>query len=153
MIRPLLAVAIVAAAAWVVAGPLGVDVVVLVALTVVVIVAIPARTKVSRVESASVAPAADPPSLRECASSLIWATVSGRHFDQATRPMLRTLTAHRLRKTKGIDLDTQPVRARELIGERAWPLVDPGRVASRDSSSPGVDLGLIDVLLDRLEGL
>jgi hypothetical protein len=153
MIRPLLAVVVTAAAARVVAGPFGVDVVVLVALTVVVIVAIPPRTKAPRVESASVAPAADPPSLRDIASSLIWATVSGRHFDQATRPMLREVTAHRLRKTTGVDLDTQPVRARELLGERVWPLVDPGRVVSPDGSSPGVDLRLIDVLLDRLEGL
>lgn len=154
MTGTVISVASVALAAWLLAGGTGVSLMMLVALTVLVIAVTP-RPSRSNARSPRPRPTrpAEPPSLREVAALLTWATVSARHFDQATRPMLQAVTAHCLRERTGVSLYDQPDRARTLLGSRVWALVDPGRAASQDSTAPGPDLGLIDDLLNRLERL
>src|SRR5262252_1373516 len=44
-------------------------------------------------------------------------------------------------------------RARDLVGDDIWPLVDPSRPPSFDSKAPGADLRALTRIVDRLEQL
>ena len=46
-----------------------------------------------------------------------------------------------------------PARARDLVGDDIWPLVDPSRPPSFDSKAPGADLRTLTRIVDRLEQL
>lgn len=97
--------------------------------------------------------AADFPAYRKIAADVGWASFSRRHYDYVVRPLLiRVLTAV-LAERHRIDLTTQPERARRLVGEDLWPLVDPGARRSEDSHAPGVSLAAITRVVDRLEEL
>jgi hypothetical protein len=97
--------------------------------------------------------AADFPTYRKIAADVGWAGVSRRHYDYVVRPLLiRVLTAV-LAERHRIDVTTQPERARRLVGEDLWPLVDPGARRSDDSHAPGVSLAAISRVVDRLEEL
>jgi hypothetical protein len=93
------------------------------------------------------------PAYRKIAADVGWANFSRRHYDYVVRPLLiRVLTAV-LAERHRIDLTTQPERARRLLGEDLWPLVDPGARRSEDSHAPGVSLAAITRVVDRLEEL
>jgi hypothetical protein len=79
-------------------------------------------------------------SYRRIRAALGWAGVSARHYDRATRPVL-------------IRLAPDPERARLVLGEDLWPLIDPDRPASSDSDAPGVDVATLTRIVDRLEQL
>jgi hypothetical protein len=79
-------------------------------------------------------------SYRRIRSALGWADVSARHYDRATRPVL-------------VRLAPDPERARLLLGEDLWPLIDPDRPASSDSDAPGVGVDTLTRIVDRLEQL
>ena len=46
-----------------------------------------------------------------------------RSSERRLRPLLDDLAAHRLRRTHGIDLATQPDAARRLLGDEPWALI------------------------------
>jgi hypothetical protein len=52
-----------------------------------------------------------------------------------------------------VDLTADPERARSLVGDDVWPLIDPSRPPSFDSSAPGTDLRTLTRIVDRLERL
>lgn len=81
------------------------------------------------------------------------AAESPRLFDHGTRPLLTRTAAVLLRERAGVDPTTDPDRARALLGEEAWALVDPAHVASDDSRGAGVGLDQLETLLTRLEAL
>jgi hypothetical protein len=85
--------------------------------------------------------------------ALAEAQTSRRHFDHVTRPLLHRLLAALLADRRGIDLAGNRAAARAALGERLWPLLDPGRPACNDSDVPGVDVGVLTDIVDRLEGL
>jgi len=93
------------------------------------------------------------PAYRRMQSMLAWSEQSPRHFDGAVRPTLQRLTADRLAERRGIDLVAEPDRAQEVLGVEVWPLVDPSRPRSTDSTSPGVPLDRVGRLVSRLEEL
>ncbi|HSR25414.1 MAG TPA: hypothetical protein VLW53_17800, partial [Candidatus Eisenbacteria bacterium] len=78
-------------------------------------------------------------SYRRVAERLSWATVSPRHYDVVTRPLLQRLLAARLAERHGIDLHRSPAAARELVGAELWPWLDPGRPADESSHPPGLE--------------
>ncbi|WP_173096072.1 hypothetical protein [Actinomadura verrucosospora] len=90
-------------------------------------------------------------SYRKIANALSWAGVSARHYDSVTRPLLARLLAAGLAERYGPGHD--PALARAFMGERLWPLVDPGRPGSRDSFAPGPDPAVLHEIADRLEDL
>jgi hypothetical protein len=57
-------------------------------------------------------------------------TAAETHFD--LRPVLRDLAAHRLRAGHGIELDRDPARARQLLGESLFELVRADRPIPND---------------------
>lgn len=82
-----------------------------------------------------------------------WSQVSARHYDSTARPLLTRLLAAALADGHGIDLSREPERARELLGEELWPLLDPGRPASGDTFAPGPDSATLHAVAIRLEEL
>jgi hypothetical protein len=80
-------------------------------------------------------------------------TISALHLHVRLRPILREIAGHRLWMRSGIDLDREPVRARELIGANAWELVRPERPPPSDRLAPGPALADLRVVVDELERL
>lgn len=93
------------------------------------------------------------PGYRRIRSALGWAGVSARHYDLSTRPLLQRLLTARLADRYGPSPVRSIERARHLLGEELWPLVDPGRPASSDGDAPGADTVTVARIVDRLESL
>jgi hypothetical protein len=93
------------------------------------------------------------PTFRNVSEKLSWAQVSPRHYDMVTRPLLVRLMAARLSEHHGIDLDLDPARAREVVGDDLWWWLDPARPAESSSQPPGVDVRTLTRLVERLEKL
>jgi hypothetical protein len=56
---------------------------------------------------------------------LTWGVASGARFATTAGPRLRELVDERLRQRHGITRATDPARARELLGENLWSLLEP----------------------------
>ena len=90
-------------------------------------------------------------SYRQVAEALSWASVSPRHYDLVTRPLLVQLLSSRLADHHRIDLAADPQAARALVGDDLWHWLDPGREVARQGQPPGVDLETLTRIVDRLE--
>ena len=97
--------------------------------------------------------AADFPSYAKISSDLGWAPVSEWHYDHGVRPLLVRLMTSALAEHHRVDAAKDPARARQLVGDEIWPLVDPLRPPSLDSKAPGADLRTLARIVDRLEDL
>ncbi len=95
----------------------------------------------------------DFPAYAKISSDLGWAPVSQWHYDHGIRPLFGRLLESVLAERHRVDLARDPARARDLVGEDIWPLVDPSRPASFDSKAPGADLRTLTRIVDRLEQL
>jgi hypothetical protein len=95
----------------------------------------------------------DFPSYSKISSDLGWAPVSQWHYDHGVRPLLARLVTSALFEHHRVDVATDPARARHLVGDEIWPLVDPFRPPSLDSKAPGADLRTLARIVDRLEQL
>jgi hypothetical protein len=96
---------------------------------------------------------ADFPAYRKITSDLSWADSSPRHYDHGLRPRLAGLLDARLAQRHGLNAAAGPERARELVGEEMWPLLDMSRPPSNDSRAPGVSMATVDRIVTRLEEL
>jgi hypothetical protein len=67
------------------------------------------------------------------------------------RPLLREVAAERLH-SRGVPLDREPERARELLGDEVWELVRADRELSQ-RSGPGIGLTDLDRVVSALERL
>jgi hypothetical protein len=74
-------------------------------------------------------------------SRLSWGSTDPDRFRDRVRPVLVTLTTDLLRTRRGVDLHTQPDRARAILGEPLWQLMTrvPERSPSRAELSRLVD--------------
>jgi hypothetical protein len=91
------------------------------------------------------------PELVRIEREVVLATGSG--FDRQMRvgPMMRDIARHRLWTRRGVDLDEQPERARELLGDQVWGLLRSGRPEPNLRYAPGADVGELRQILDRIE--
>jgi hypothetical protein len=91
------------------------------------------------------------PELVRIEREIVLATGSG--FDRQMRvgPLMRDIARHRLWTRRGIDLDEQPERARELVGEDLWALLRAGRPEPNSRYMPGADIAELRRILDRIE--
>ena len=96
---------------------------------------------------------ADFPAYAKISSDLSWAAVSQWHYDHGIRPLFGRLLESVLAERHRVDLARDPARARDLVGDDIWPLVDPSRPPSFDSKAPGADLRTLTRIVDRLEQL
>ena len=95
----------------------------------------------------------DFPVYAKISSDLTWAPVSQWHYDHGIRPLLSRLFESALAERHRVDLTADPGRARSLVGDDVWPLIDPSRPPSFDSKAPGADLRTLTRIVDRLEQL
>jgi hypothetical protein len=93
------------------------------------------------------------PSLDGVVDRLSWGRVSPRHFDLSTRPLLCRVAAALLDERCNVELSGEGERARDILGEEAFWVVDPDRPLSGDSRGAGPPEALVDQLLRRLEAL
>ncbi len=116
-----------------------------------------ARAARQRVWPRRAAPAAvrpsDFPAYAKISSDLSWAPVSQWHYDHGLRPLLSRLFESVLAERQRVNLTADPARARSLVGDDVWPLIDPSRPPSFDSKAPGTDLRTLTRIVDRLEQL
>ena len=68
------------------------------------------------------------------------------------RPLLREIAAPLLRR-QGVDLDSEPQRARTLLGDELWEIVCRDRPRPRERRDPGLSLRDLERLVQRLERL
>lgn len=92
-------------------------------------------------------------SYRRIAEALSWATVSPRHYDVVTRPVLQRLLVTRLAERHGLDPVRSPAAAEAVVGSDLWHWLDPGRPADAASHPPGLDSRTLARIVDRLESL
>lgn len=69
------------------------------------------------------------------------------------RPTLRAIAAHRLASRRNVDLDREPERARELLGEDAWELVRADRPPPEDRFDRGIPRERLRAIVERLESV
>ncbi len=105
-----------------------------------------------RVAPGAVQPS-DFPAYAKISSDLGWAPVSEWHYDHGLRPLLSRLLESVLAERHRVDLSADPERARSVVGDDVWPLIDPSRPRSFDSRAPGPDLRTLTRIVDRLEQL
>jgi hypothetical protein len=79
--------------------------------------------------------------------------VNDFHFHMRLRPVLRDIAAMRLRRRYGVDLDAEPLRARELIPADAWEVVRPDRPPPADRLARGPSLASFRTVVSELERL
>jgi hypothetical protein len=78
------------------------------------------------------------------------ATAFDVHF--RLRPHLVLIAAHRLSRS-GVDLESDPERASELLGAEAWELVRPGLPAPERRNERGLDLARVRRVVERLNAI
>ena len=69
------------------------------------------------------------------------------------RPVLREVATGLLAVRRGVSLDRQPERARELLGAETWELVRPDREPPVDRAGPGIDTPALRRVVGSLEAL
>jgi hypothetical protein len=95
----------------------------------------------------------DFPAYAKISSDVGWAPVSRWHYDHGIRPLLSRLMQVALAEHHRVDATADPARAKRLVGDEVWPLIDPSRPPSFDSTAPGTDLRTLARIVDRLEQL
>jgi hypothetical protein len=111
------------------------------------------RARLARHSPPAEVRSADFPAYAKISSDLGWAPVSQWHYDHGIRPLFGRLLESVLAERHRVDLTRDPARARDLVGDDIWPLVDPSRPPSFDSKAPGADLRTLTRIVDRLEQL
>jgi len=91
------------------------------------------------------------PELVRIEREVVLATGSG--FDRQMRvgPLMRDIARYKLWTRRGIDLQEQPERARELLGDELWGLLRAGRPEPNLRYAPGATIAEIRQMLERIE--
>jgi hypothetical protein len=92
------------------------------------------------------------PGLEELEHAVEFSLATAFDLHYRLRPHLVRVAAHRL-AGRGVDLDSEPVRARELLGPEAWELVRPDRPAPESRNAPGLELDRLRRIMERLHAL
>ncbi|GAB3407480.1 hypothetical protein [Flindersiella endophytica] len=93
------------------------------------------------------------PAYDKAVSDLAWGRYSRRDFDVLMRKRLLRAATVRLADRHGVDLDRQPERARQLLGEHAWLVLAPEQAPSQDRSRGGVDVQEVERVVAAIEAL
>jgi hypothetical protein len=82
-----------------------------------------------------------------------FSTYNAFYFHQRLRPLLRDIASHRLRSRYGVELQTEPERARELVGREAWDAVRPDRQPPAARMASGPTVAELRTVVDELEAI
>jgi len=69
------------------------------------------------------------------------------------RPLVRRIAVHLLAARRGVSLDAQPERARELLGDETWELVRADRPSPTDRNARGLRPAQLREIVASLERL
>lgn len=94
----------------------------------------------------------EPPRLRVIRRAVARAGWDSAGFRSELRPVLRGIAAQRLATYRRINLQQNPVAAREVLGERAWSFLETQPV-NTGCASAADDLGDLRAAVEVLEGL
>lgn len=94
---------------------------------------------------------ARPPSLARVEREVSMGAETAFDTHYRLRPLFRTLTAGILLNRFGVDLERSPERARELVGDDLWALVEPGLPAPEDRGAAGTSHPTIERAVADLE--
>ena len=90
------------------------------------------------------------PELARLEREVLLGTSTAFDFHYRLRPVLREIAARRLASARGIDLDGEPARAREALGDETWQLVRPDLEPPVDRLGPGLPLAEVRRVVDAL---
>ena len=96
---------------------------------------------------------ARPPELEKLEREVVLAAMSSFDLHMRLRPLVREIAAHRLATRRGLDLDRGGPEVEEALGGDLWRLVRPGQEPPHDRFAPGLPLGDLRHVLDRLEAI
>jgi hypothetical protein len=65
--------------------------------------------------------------------------------------LLRDIARHQLWTRRGIDLDREPDRARDVLGNDAWDVIAPDATSPEDDVVPPLELARLRSVVDTLE--
>jgi hypothetical protein len=91
--------------------------------------------------------------LEQLQREVILATSTAFDVHLRLRPRLRRIATYLLASRRGIDLDSKPDAARELLGERTWELVRPDRPSPTERHAPGLRRAELREVVGALERL
>ena len=91
--------------------------------------------------------------LEQLEREVILATSTAFDVHLRFRPRLRPIAAYLLASRRGVDLDSSPDRARELLGEQTWELVRPERPAPAERHARGLYRAELHEIVGTLERL
>jgi hypothetical protein len=95
---------------------------------------------------------AEPADLARIERAVASGTASAGDLHLRLRPILRDIAIDGLRR-RGVELDADPARARELLADDTWQLVRPDRPAPADAFARGLSPDQLDRVIDDLEAL
>jgi hypothetical protein len=87
------------------------------------------------------------------AAELRLSRLSAFHAHVRLRPLISEVAAHRLWSHYGVDLQSEPGRAAELLGPATWELVRPERPPPSDRLARGSSLAELGTIVTELERL
>lgn len=90
---------------------------------------------------------------RELERVVVMGTTTAGEFHRRLRPVLRDVAAAVLRTGHGVELDDDPARARQLLGDESWDLLRPDRPAPRHPDAPGPGQAAVAVVVERIDAL
>jgi hypothetical protein len=91
--------------------------------------------------------------LEQLEREVILATSTAFDVHLRFRPRLRRIAAYLLASRRGVDLDSNPERARQLLGEQTWELVRPERPAPTERHARGLLRAELREIVGTLERL
>ena len=125
----------------------------LAALGVVICLARLPRAPRERLAAGSPPPPQRPDQLTALERVVVNATGNALHVHATLRPVLSEIAAQRL-PAHGYRLESiPPAEGRQLLGDRLWEIVRPGRPFPDDRHGPGVTPSELATMVDALERL
>jgi hypothetical protein len=97
----------------------------------------------------------EPPiQLNELVRAVAMSRLTALDVHYRLRPLVRTIAAARLSQRHGADLDREPERARDILGDGAvWQLVRPDRPEPEERLARGIRVSDLERVVDELEAL
>lgn len=106
-----------------------------------------------RIKPAGRAHHSAPPQLEKIERLVAFGKTTAFDAEWRLLPFLRAIASEQLQTRHGVDLESNPEMAEELLGEAGWELLDPGRALPGDRMAPGLSLDELDAAVSAIERL
>jgi hypothetical protein len=114
--------------------------------------ALPSRSRFDELQRRPPARSPRPAELERLERAVDLGVARAEDFHVLLRPALRGIAATLL-AARGLDLERDSERVRELLGEESWDLLRPGRERPSNPHEPGVEPARLHRLVEDLERL